>query len=658
MAWNNWAGAVLTDREEILKRGYLLTMPVTIDTRRGRLALNHSAPRYLAYCAVARFARQHRSLLSQRSFLVVLRVPKTWEPSELVLMAKLVLKMNPEIVISLHPPKGKRGHEFDADDVLRYSKIILFAKEEIELHPDVVVAASAELSLDINRPNHFNAISKLLGCGDLSHDDLEKLKHVPSESFNSVFRINRSASHALGRIQTQTEHDRKRSIQIQFDPLQGFGEASRWARNLRDDLRAWRAGKISWAEMDKGILLYGPSGTGKTTFARSLAKTLDLHLVATSVTRWQAAKDGNLGDLLQAMYSTFAKAKEGAPCLLFLDELDSIGHRERFPSKWENYLVQVVNGLLESLDGAIGREGVFVVGACNYPNKIDPAVLRSGRLEKHVHFPLPDAETRVEIFESYLPHLAGNHRLRIAAERMVGKSGADIDHIVREAKRFARKGLRDVTVADIEFLLPANQTMTEDELLRVAVHEAGHAIAGDALELGEVIKVEVYDYATSFPTTVKAHGLTIIESSNRLVQPRAKLLSEIAMLLAGLAAEELILGDRSNSAGGSPTSDLDRATRCAMELVIVHGLGSSLTVSFDAIDRHGIEQLWRDQPIREEANRILQSEYRRVKDLLNRKKSSVLAMALALQQKKDLSGPDLTPFLGAKDLVTSRAQSV
>lgn len=656
MAWDNWLGSTLTDRGEILKRGFLLTTPVRIDTRRARLALNHSAPRFLAYCAVARFLRQHRGLVSKRSFLIVLRTLKTWDHEELVLMAKLALKLSPEIVISQHSAKTKRGHEFDADDVLRYSRIILFAQVGIELHPSVEVAKTVDIPVELNRPNHFRAISHLLGCGPLTDTDTEKLATIPEDRFNAVFRVGESASEALRRIpEPQTEP--LATVDAIVNPEKGFGEASRWARNLREDLADWRAGKIDWSEIDKGILLYGPPGTGKTTFAKALSSTLGVHLVATSVTQWQAAKDGHLGDLLKAMYSTFAEAKENAPCLLFLDEFDSIGSRDRYPSRWENYLLQVVNGLLECLDGATGREGVIVVGACNFPDKVDPALLRSGRLEKHVHFPLPDAEGRMEIFEGYLPHLAGDERLRNAAERMAGKSGADINRMVRGARRLARKGRRDVTVGDIEYLMPKAQVLSDEELFRVAVHESGHAIIADMLDIGIVHSVEVYDYDSSHPTQVQAHGLTTVEHRNRLVTPRAAMLADIAMLLAGLAAEELLLGDRSNSAGGGANSDLDRATRLAMELVTIYGLGNSLTVSFDAIDRVGMHGLWRDQPLREDVNRILQSEFRRVKDMLNTQKRALLAMAMALKEKKSLSGSELDQFFRAKIEPAPKARS-
>jgi hypothetical protein len=151
MAWDTWLGMTLTDREELLKRGYLMTRPVTIDTTRARLALNKSAPRFLAYGAFARYARRNKSLLSQRSFLIVLRVPKIWEASELVLMAKLILRNNPEIMIAQHPAKGKRGHEFDAQEALLFARIILFVHDDVELHPDVEAAASVIEDLEVTR---------------------------------------------------------------------------------------------------------------------------------------------------------------------------------------------------------------------------------------------------------------------------------------------------------------------------------------------------------------------------------------------------------------------------------------------------------------------------------------------------------------------------
>ncbi len=644
MAWDNWVGSTMSDREEFLKRGFLLSRPVTFETNRGRLALNVSAVRFLAYCAFARFARRNRHLLGSRSYVIVLRAPQNWELGELVAMARLIMKKNPEIWIGQHTPKGKRGHEFDPTEALRVSRLILFANKDTELHPDIAIAANTIENVEVARPRHFRAISQLLQCGPLSEEELARLSAVPTEKYDAIFRIGQSAAAALAKIPPEPREHEKTSTPA-IDPTRGFGEASHWARHLRDDLIAWKAGNLKWGELDTGILLYGPPGTGKTMFATALAACLDVHLVATSVTRWQASKDGHLGDLLRAMYSTFSEAANNAPCLVFLDELDSIGHRDRFPSKWENYSIQVVNALLECIDGAQQREGVIVVAATNSPNKIDPALLRSGRLEKHVHFPLPTAEDRREIFESYLPNLIGDERLKRVADRMAGKTGSDINRIVREAKRFARKGERDVRAEDIEFLVPPDRPLTEEEIFLVAVHETGHALIASMLDIGDVLSVEVFDNRTTFAKDSQSHGQTALLHHAFHVKQRSRLLADISMLLAGMAAEEILLGDRSDSAGGGPDSDLDRATLLSMEFVAVYGLGDKLSASFDAIDRFGIHELWKDTNLRDEANRVLQEQYERVKQLLNNRRSTLLSMSMVLAQKKVISGDELGYFL-------------
>ncbi|TBB35998.1 AAA family ATPase [Rhizobium ruizarguesonis] len=644
MAWDNWVGSMMTNDEELLKRGFLLSRAVIFETNRARLALNVSAARFLAYCAFARFARRNRHSLSMRSFLIVLRAPRHWELSDLVAMAKLILKKNPEVWVGQHTEKNKKGHEFDAAEALKVSRLILFAHDDIELHPDVVIAASVIERVEVGMPRHFAALSRLMHCGPLLDTELSALGTVPMEKFDAIFRMHRSAAAAIRRIPPDPKENAEKSRPL-IDPTRGFGEASIWARNLRDDLNAWRAGRLDWAELDTGILLFGPPGTGKTMFATALAASLGVHLVATSVMRWQSAKDGHLGDLLRAMYTTFSEATNNAPCLVFLDELDSIGHRDRFPSKWENYSIQVVNALLENVDGAQRREGVIVVGASNSPDKIDPALLRSGRLEKHVHFPLPGPEDRREIFESYLPHLIGDQKLAKVADRMAGKTGSDINKIVREARRLARKGARDVSASDIELLVPPERPLSEEELFLVAVHECGHALIASMLEIGDVQNVEVYDNKTTFAKDTKSHGLTAMEHPASFLKQRSKLLAYIAMLLAGMAAEEVILGDRSNSAGGGPNSDLDRATLLSMEFVAVYGLSDTLCVSFDVIDRLGFHELWKDRTLRDDANRVLQAEYERVKQLLNSRRPTLLAMSMVLTEKKALSGAELDYFL-------------
>ncbi|MAZ85881.1 MAG: hypothetical protein CME90_20100 [Hoeflea sp.] len=183
--------------------------------------------------------------------------------------------------------------------------------------------------------------------------------------------------------------------------LAGYGEAQKWALDLKLDLDAFRNEDVNWADLSTRLLLSGPPGTGKTTFAKALGNTLQIPLVATSVARWLELS--NLGEVLAAMSATFKYASSHPPCILFVDEIDNIGSRGNASGDFrDDYWSSLVNRLLELLDGAAKTEGVIVVGATNRPEKIDRALLRSGRLEKHVVIQPPDTEALVGIIAHHL----------------------------------------------------------------------------------------------------------------------------------------------------------------------------------------------------------------------------------------------------------------
>lgn len=188
---------------------------------------------------------------------------------------------------------------------------------------------------------------------------------------------------------------------ITVETLCGYGAAQAWTRDLKADLELWREGALTWPEMSTKLLLSGPPGTGKTTFARALCNTLQVPLLVTSVANW--LEPGFLGDVLQRMSAAFTQASKHAPVILFIDEIDNIGSRSSAGARQhDDYWVSLINRLLELLDGAKKTEGVVIVGATNLPEKIDPALLRSGRLETHVHIPLPDLETLTGILTHHL----------------------------------------------------------------------------------------------------------------------------------------------------------------------------------------------------------------------------------------------------------------
>lgn len=227
------------------------------------------------------------------------------------------------------------------------------------------------------------------------------------------------------------------------ETLSGYGRAKDWALDLKADLDDYRASILTWSEMSTKLLLSGPPGTGKTTFARALCNSLQIPLVVTSVSTW--LQGGHLNDVIDKMAKTFVEARAMAPAILFIDEIDGIGKRQPAEREHADYWNALVNKALELLDGAVKSEGLIIVGATNRPDDIDEAIKRSGRLETHIEIPKPDVPTLAEILAH---HLGDDVTSLIREPELDSQSEADdgfslkkivADHLREEAES-ERKG--------------------------------------------------------------------------------------------------------------------------------------------------------------------------------------------------------------------------
>jgi AAA+ superfamily predicted ATPase len=448
------------------------------------------------------------------------------------------------------------------------------------VNEDVRLVLDLEIEISPPSATHFLAASRSVTGFRLSEDDA---RFLAEHSLRSV-RLATHRRRSMNRIRKvlspvpdeMPEADPPEGNQepITLDKLSGFGEAAKWGIELACDLADWREGRIDWDDIDKGVLLSGPPGVGKTMYARALANTCGVNLFLESAARWQSK--GHLGDMLNEMRRAFAAAAKARPSIVFLDEFDSFGSRDIGDSGYSHdYKTQVINALLECLSPSEGREGVIVVGATNRPDAIDRALLRPGRLEKVITIPLPDAQARTAILRHHLGAADGID-MTSAVKHTDGWSGADLEKLARDAKRNARRRAgQTVTDADIRTAMPPVRLFTAEERFRVALHEVGHAITGTMLKVGNLTGIRI-DAGPSNKSTRKSVGAASFDSLLPMQPLESDFEGLICMLLGGVVAERLVLGGHSAGAGGDPSSDLPRVTAIATMMENMFGYGDHM----------------------------------------------------------------------------------
>lgn len=458
-------------------------------------------------------------------------------------------------------------------------------------------------------------------------------RNAPASAILAAIRPEENAARAVARL---VELDRwfagttaaRLPVGPTLSDLHGYGSAKLWGLELAADIAAYRLGQLEWSAVASAAVLYGPPGTGKTFFAAALARSCEMPLVATNLGAMFNATQGYIHNIIRQMTDAFAEARSKAPCLLFIDELDSIPDRATLDSRNRDYWTTIVNHLLKLIDD--GREGVVLLGATNLIDRIDSAILRAGRLERHFEIGRPSEADLVGIFRLHLGDDLPNADLEALARFAFGSTAAEVALSVRSAKATARRAKRDLAFGDL--LDQFNRgDLSPDLLWRVCIHEAGHAVAAS----GFGRSVELVSALRNGPAGARAVFTGLEDGATR-----EDLENDVAISLAGLVAEKLILG----AASTGSHADLTVATRMLAALHGSFGLGSSLA---RRIEPAQAEQLLDERAFRE----LIETELRKIEgrsiETLTARLSQLRAVAEALRTKRVLGAAEFAELVAS-----------
>ena len=364
----------------------------------------------------------------------------------------------------------------------------------------------------------------------------------------------------------------KSSEGIKFSDVAGEDEAKENLQEIVEYLHDPKKYREIGATMPKGVLLVGPPGTGKTMLAKAVAGEANVPFFSMSGSEFVEMFVGMGASKVRDL---FRQAKEKAPCIVFIDEIDAIGKKRDGQMGGNDEREQTLNQLLTEMDGFEGNTGVIILAATNRPESLDPALTRPGRFDRRVPVELPDLKGREDILKVHAKRIkvAEDVDWNRIARMASGASGAELANIVNEAAlRAVRNGRRFATEADLEESIEVviagyqkkNAILTDAEKKIVAYHEIGHAlVAAKQTDSAPVQKI------TIIPRTSGALGYTMqVDEGNHYLMSREELENKIATLTGGRAAEELVF--RSASTGAS--NDIEQATKLARAMITRYGM--------------------------------------------------------------------------------------
>ena len=368
--------------------------------------------------------------------------------------------------------------------------------------------------------------------------------------------------------------------------MAGEDEAKELLTEIVDFLHNPEKYRAIGATMPKGALLVGPPGTGKTLLAKAVAGEADVPFFSISGSEFV---EMFVGMGAAKVRDLFKQASEKAPCIVFIDEIDTIGKKRDGQISGNDEREQTLNQLLTEMDGFDGSKGVVILAATNRPDSLDPALTRPGRFDRRIPVELPDLQGREDILKVHARKIkiADNVNFHEIAKAASGASGAELANIINEAAlRAVRDGRRFATQADLEESIEVviagyqkkSRVLSEKEKLIVSYHEVGHALVA-ALQTNSAPVHKI----TIIPRTSGALGYTMqVEEGERFLMSKEEMANKIATLTGGRAAEEIIF--HSITTGAS--NDIEQATKLARAMITRYGMSDT----FDMVAMETVEQ--------------------------------------------------------------------
>ncbi|CCZ20225.1 aTP-dependent zinc metalloprotease FtsH 2 [Candidatus Apopatosoma intestinale] len=444
---------------------------------------------------------------------------------------------------------------------------------------------------------------------------------------------------------------------IRFSDVAGEDEAKENLAEIVDYLHNPKKYSDIGASMPKGVLLVGPPGTGKTMLAKAVAGEAGVPFFSMSGSEFVEMFVGMGASKVRDL---FAQAKEKAPCIVFIDEIDAIGKKRDGQFGGNDEREQTLNQLLTEMDGFDGNNGVIILAATNRPESLDPALTRPGRFDRRVPVELPDLAGREAILKVHAKKIktAPNVDFHAIARMASGTSGAELANIINEAAlRAVRSGRSVVEQADLEESIEVviagyqkkNAIMTDAEKKVVAYHEIGHAlVAAMQTDSAPVQKI------TIIPRTSGALGYTMqVEQNDKVLMTKEELENKLATLTGGRAAEELVFGQITTGA----SNDIEQATKLARAMITRYGM----TDEFDMVAMETVNNQYlggdaalacsadMQKEIDKKVIETIKAQHEKARRLLADNRQKLDELASYLYEKETITGSEFMTILGRKD---------